>query len=589
MLQHRFLFEQMVRRELRQKYKGSALGIAWYLINPLVLMGAYALVFKVLLDVADIPDYPLFLLAGLIVWVFFSQALLAAAPSLVQNAPLVRKVRFPRETIPASVATVQLVTFLVMLVLLLPVALVVRGQPRSGAPAAAGRSWCSSSASCSACRCSWRCCTHTSATSSPCSRPALLPWFFLTPIFLPVDDFPGIGDHELIGDLLEWANPVAPFVDSVRDDPVRGGRARRGPPAVRRRRRACCACARRRRLPADGARPGGDAVSRLAAGEIVLEHATRSFKLVHERPRTLKELALVAAVGGPRVECTPCATSTCTSRRVRRSGWSAATAPARRRSLRCLAGIVPLDSGRAECGGRVVSLLELGAGFGPDFTGRENIWLNGALHGFAREEIEERIDRIVEFSELGEFIDVPVKAYSSGMFLRLGFSIVAHLDADVMLIDEILAVGDESFQRKCLNRISERMDAGATLVLVSHDPTAIERVCDRVVVLDAGGKAFDGDGRRGPAPLPPHARHRARRLARRCARRERPRARRSPSSSCKDAEGRTRHMFRPGEPLRAELTVSGRAERAVVALEVRDQRGELSSARMRPSGRWRRA
>src|ERR671915_2446915 len=117
----------MMRRELRQKYKGSALGVLWYFVNPLVLMGAYALVFSVLLKVAaDIPDYPIFLLAGLIVWVFFSQALLAAAPSLVLNAPLVRKVRFPRETIPASVATVQLVTFLAMLVLLLPVALVVR-------------------------------------------------------------------------------------------------------------------------------------------------------------------------------------------------------------------------------------------------------------------------------------------------------------------------------------------------------------------------------------------------------------------------------------------------------------------------------
>ncbi|MDQ3433738.1 MAG: ABC transporter permease, partial [Actinomycetota bacterium] len=127
MLRYRFLFEQMVRRELRQKYKGSALGVLWYLINPLVLMGAYALVFSVLLRVADIPDYPLFLLVGLIVWVFFAQALLAAAPSLVQNAALVRKVRFPREAIPASVATVQLITFLVMLAIATPVALAVRG------------------------------------------------------------------------------------------------------------------------------------------------------------------------------------------------------------------------------------------------------------------------------------------------------------------------------------------------------------------------------------------------------------------------------------------------------------------------------
>ncbi|MBA3437840.1 MAG: ABC transporter permease, partial [Thermoleophilaceae bacterium] len=127
MLRYRFLFEQMVRRELRQKYKGSTLGVLWYFLNPLVLMGAYALVFSVLLRVVDIPDYPLFLMAGLIVWVFFAQSLLAAAPSLVRNASLVRKVRFPREAIPVSVAVVQLGTFLVMLALLLPIAFVVRG------------------------------------------------------------------------------------------------------------------------------------------------------------------------------------------------------------------------------------------------------------------------------------------------------------------------------------------------------------------------------------------------------------------------------------------------------------------------------
>src|SRR5262249_41631982 len=123
-----FLFDQMVRRELRQKYKGSTLGVLWYLINPLILMGAYALVFKVLLRVASVPDYPIFLLSGLVVWVFFSQALLSSAPSLVVNAPLIRKVRFPRQTIPASVAVVQALTFVVMLVLLVPLALIIRGN-----------------------------------------------------------------------------------------------------------------------------------------------------------------------------------------------------------------------------------------------------------------------------------------------------------------------------------------------------------------------------------------------------------------------------------------------------------------------------
>jgi ABC-type polysaccharide/polyol phosphate export permease len=214
-LKQRFLFEQMVRRELRQKYKGSALGIAWYLVNPLVLMGAYALVFKVLLDVAEIPDYPLFLLAGLIVWVFFSQSLLAAAPSLVVNAPLVRKVRFPRETIPASVATVQLVTFLAMLLLLLPVALIVRDSLDPALlllPLVVAFLFClvlGLSMLVSVLHAHFR-------DVEPVLAAGLLPWFFLTPLFLPVDEFPGIENHELVGDLLEWGNPVAPFVESVR-------------------------------------------------------------------------------------------------------------------------------------------------------------------------------------------------------------------------------------------------------------------------------------------------------------------------------------------------------------------------------------
>src|SRR4051794_25826610 len=214
--------------------------------------------------------------------------------------------------------------------------------------------------------------------------------------------------------------------------------------------------------------------------------------MVQERSRTLKEILIRRSLAGrSRVEALHDV-----SLRIAPGeavGLVGRNGAGKTSTLRCLAGIVPLDSGRAECGGRVVSLLELGAGFGPEFSGRENIYLNGALHGFDREEIEERVEAIVDFSELGDFIDVPVKAYSSGMFLRLGFSIAAFLDADAMLIDEILAVGDESFQRKCLERISTRMAAGTTLVLVSHDPTAIERVCRRVVVLDAGRVAFDGE------------------------------------------------------------------------------------------------
>jgi len=215
-LRYRFLFEQMVRRELRQKYKGSVLGLAWYLINPLVLMGAYLLVFSVLLKVANIPDYPLFVVAGMIVWVFFAQAMLAAAPSMEQNAPLVRKVRFPRATIPAATAVVQLATFLVMLAILTPVVLAIRGTLDAELlvlPLVVALLFAfvlGLSMAVSVLHAHYR-------DVAPVVAAALLPWFFVTPIFLRVDDLPGVGNREWLGNLIEWANPVAPFVSAVRE------------------------------------------------------------------------------------------------------------------------------------------------------------------------------------------------------------------------------------------------------------------------------------------------------------------------------------------------------------------------------------
>jgi ABC-type polysaccharide/polyol phosphate export permease len=214
-VRYRFLFEQMVRRELRQKYKGSTLGVLWYLVNPLILMGAYALVFKVLLKVGTMRDYPVFLISGLIVWVFFSQALLSSAPSLVVNAPLIRKVRFPRETIPASVAAVQLVTFFVMLAILVPVALIVRGNLDASLlllPLVVAGLFClvlGFSLGVSILHAHYR-------DVEPVLAALLLPWFFVTPIFLRVDDFPGARSHQWLADVLQWANPIAPFVDALR-------------------------------------------------------------------------------------------------------------------------------------------------------------------------------------------------------------------------------------------------------------------------------------------------------------------------------------------------------------------------------------
>jgi ABC-type polysaccharide/polyol phosphate export permease len=216
-LRYRYLFEQMVRRELRQKYKGSALGVLWYLVNPLVLMGAYTLMFGVILDAfPGISDYPLFLLVGIVVWAFFSGSLLAAAPSLLDQSALIRKVRFPREAIPASVVTVQFVTFVVILALLTPVALAIRGSLSPAllllpvVLAALYALALGGALIVSVMHAHFR-------DVAPILAAALLPWFFITPIFYAPDQTPGVADHPWIGDLLTWANPVAPFIQATRD------------------------------------------------------------------------------------------------------------------------------------------------------------------------------------------------------------------------------------------------------------------------------------------------------------------------------------------------------------------------------------
>ena len=163
--------------------------------------------------------------------------------------------------------------------------------------------------------------------------------------------------------------------------------------------------------------------------------------------------------------------------------------------LRLLSGIFKPTSGRVAVGGRIGSLLELGAGFHQDFTGRENVYLNGSIHGLSRARIREVMDEIVSFAQLEDFIDRPVRTYSSGMYMRLGFSVAAHIQADVLLLDEVFAVGDEAFQRKCFGKINEFKNQGGTIVFVSHDAQAVERLCDRAVLLKQGSVVFDGPTR----------------------------------------------------------------------------------------------
>ena len=226
-------------------------------------------------------------------------------------------------------------------------------------------------------------------------------------------------------------------------------------------------------------------------GEIHVDHAARRFRVYPRESRALKDL--VVARGRTR------GTDVWALRDVSFSvdpgsaiGLVGRNGSGKTTLLRLLSGIVKPTSGRAAVGGRIGSLLELGAGFHPDLTGRENVYLNGSIHGLRRAAIREKLDEIVAFAGLEDFIDLPVRTYSSGMYMRLGFAIAAHIEADVLLLDEVFAVGDEAFQRKCFGKIFEFKQRGGTIVFVSHDAGAVERLCDRAVLLSDGRVAFDG-------------------------------------------------------------------------------------------------
>ncbi|MDE5586894.1 MAG: ABC transporter ATP-binding protein, partial [Bacilli bacterium] len=160
--------------------------------------------------------------------------------------------------------------------------------------------------------------------------------------------------------------------------------------------------------------------------------------------------------------------------------------------LKLMTKIIYPTSGKIKIQGKLTSLLELGAGFHPDFTGRENIYFNASIFGLTAAEIDSRITDIIEFSELGNFIDSPVRTYSSGMYMRLAFSVAINVDAEVLLIDEILAVGDQHFQDKCFEKLTELKNSGKTIVIVSHSLNSIKKLCDRAIWIYEGKVKMDG-------------------------------------------------------------------------------------------------
>ncbi|MDP9728094.1 ABC transporter ATP-binding protein [Alicyclobacillus tolerans] len=216
---------------------------------------------------------------------------------------------------------------------------------------------------------------------------------------------------------------------------------------------------------------------------IRVKNVTKKFKIYGERNQTLKEKLLYAGRAKHK-EFIALDNVSLDIERGTTIGLIGVNGSGKSTLLKIISRILYPDTGAVEVNGRVSSLLELGAGFHPEFTGLENIFLNGSLMGLSKKELSKRVDEIIEFSELGDFIYEPIRGYSSGMYMRLAFSIATLIEPDILLLDEVLAVGDAAFQAKCMRKMEELKNKNRTIVLVSHDSNAVRRICDSAVLLN---------------------------------------------------------------------------------------------------------
>lgn len=226
---------------------------------------------------------------------------------------------------------------------------------------------------------------------------------------------------------------------------------------------------------------------------IKVEHVYKSFNVYYDRANTLKERVLFMGRNKKKEKREILKDINVEIKKGEAVALIGVNGSGKSTLLKLMTKIIFPNKGTVETYGKLTSLLELGAGFHPDFTGRENIYFNSSIFGLTRKQIDKRLEQIIEFSELGELIDNPVRTYSSGQYMRLAFSVAINVDAEILLIDEILSVGDQHFQKKCFDKMNELKREGKTMVFVTHSMDSVKNLCDRAIWLYEGEVKMDGN------------------------------------------------------------------------------------------------
>ena len=498
-LRRRYLLKLLVQKELKVRYQGSLLGLAWSYVKPLVRFSMYFFVIGVLLGLRDsIPLFALHIFSAMIMVTFFTETLNAGTKSVLKNKSLVRKMNVPREMFP--VASVLVTTYHAgpQYVILIVACLFLGWSPDPTAFVAAVLGIAimftislAVALAFSALNVSFRDFGNFVETIGMMvlwSAPQLYPWEFVADTLGPVGEQIYLANPVAIVGAAEPARVLDAHRAQRRDD-----RHARRPAAARRHHAGLLPGARRCR--AAGVLEARDTASprrcEPMTESVVVDHVSKNFTL--QNARTLKQ-RIVRRSRAERTNPTFLALDdvSFTVEQGEAIGLMGLNGSGKSTLLKLISGVLRPDNGAVLTRGTIAGLIEVSAGFHPELSGRENIYLNAAILGMGEAEVNRKFDEIVDFAEIGKFLDSPVGRYSSGMFARLGFSVAVMADSDIFIIDEVLAVGDPPFKKKCIKRIREVRDEGRTIVFVSHNTTQVRRLCTRAIVLEEGRLGFDG-------------------------------------------------------------------------------------------------
>ena len=490
----------LARRNLMVRYRQTLIGAAWAVLQPLLLMGLFTIFFGLLGRIpSDGLPYPVFFFLGLLPWQMVSKILNEGSTSVVNNAPLVTRVYFPRAYFPLSVALSSLVDFLVgclALVVLLIAFGVVPGLTVLAVPLLTAVAWIAGLGVAY-----WLSAINVTYRDVTQMLPFLAQlWMFASPIIYPAtiipEQFQGLYYLESDGPRRHRFSVVRRWRRSATARSMVSRYVGRTAPA----------CVRLRVLSSPRTNVRGSRMTVYPEPQRVA-HPSGTAQISVRAAGLGKQYRVGAAANGSLYDRIA---------RNRGSGDRASTLWALRdikfevsagevlgvlgrngsgksTLMKILARVTSPTEGEAMTRGRVGALLQVGTGFHPELSGRDNLRLSGAILGMTSEEIDSVADEVVAFAEIDEFLDTPVKHYSSGMYMRLAFSVSAHMAAEIMLIDEVLSVGDAAFQRKCQQRIRQLVGEGRTVLFVSHSMVSVRSLCDRAIVLDHGQLLFEGE------------------------------------------------------------------------------------------------